>query len=127
MNFLKILLLFATAAIFAVTVAAISNAGWNWPAVFFGDIAGLDWRAQFNVDFSVHLLLLATWIQWREGSNGRGFVFGFLSMVMGGMFGFPYLAHAIYRGQGDPKRVLLGVHASASEPSALGPGSAAQA
>jgi hypothetical protein len=85
--------------------------GVNWPAVFFGDLLDLDWRSQFNIDFLIHLVLLATWISWREGFTVRGFVFGFLSIFLGGMFGFPYLLHAIYKASGDPGAILLGVHA----------------
>ena len=111
MPLLKGFLLLSTVLIYLVTGLAVAEMGLNWPAVFFGDIAALDWRAQFNVDFLVHLVLLATWIWWREGSTVRGFVFGFLSIFMGGMFGFPYLLLAILGAKGDPVRVLLGVHA----------------
>ena len=111
MNSLKALLLLSTVGIYVVTALAISSGGWNWPAVYFGDVAALSWRSQFNVDFLVHLALLASWIFWREGSNLRGFAFGFLSVFLGGMFGFPYILSAVYRAKGDPRRVLLGSHA----------------
>lgn len=48
---------------------------------------------------------------WREGFTAKGYIFGFLSVFMGGMFGFPYLLHAIYKAKGDPKLMLLGVNA----------------
>jgi hypothetical protein len=38
-------------------------------------------------------------------------MFGFLSIIMGGMFGFPYLLYATYKASGDPAAILLGVHA----------------
>ena len=110
MHALRIFLLVATLLIYAVTVIAIQQKGFNWPAVYFGDLLQGDWRTQFNADFLIHLFLLATWVSWREGFTRRGQLFGFLSIVMGGMFGFPYILYAIYRAGGDPRKVLLGVH-----------------
>ena len=40
----------------------------------------------------------------------KGHVCGFLSIVMGGMFSFPYILYAIYVAKGDPKGILLGEH-----------------
>ncbi|WP_216700290.1 hypothetical protein [[Leptolyngbya] sp. PCC 7376] len=55
-------------------------------------------------------MLLGTWISWREGFSLKGFVFGFLSIFLGGMFGFPYLLYTTYQAQGNPKEILLGIH-----------------
>ena len=110
MSFLRFFLAVSTVLIFAVTIAAVMQKGSNWPAVFFGDLVELNWRSQFNADFLIHLLLLATWISWREGFTPKGFFFGFMSIFMGGMFGFPYLLWATYKAKGDPKGVLLGIH-----------------
>lgn len=109
---LRIFLFFSTVLIFAVSIYAAVTNGVNWPAVYFGDFLYLDWRSQFNTDFLIHLLLLATWVSWREGFTTKGYVFGVLSIFMGGMFGFPYLLHATYKANGDPKAILLGVHFS---------------
>lgn len=106
---LRAFLLLSTVVIFAVTGYAVAAGGINWPVVFFGDLVELDWRSQFNADFLIHLILLATWVSWREGFSAKGHLFGFLSIFMGGMFGFPYLLHAIYKAGGDPRRVLLGI------------------
>jgi hypothetical protein len=111
MTVLRIFLLISTVIIFAVSIYAAMTKGINWPVVFFGDLLHLDWRSQFNIDFLIHLFLLATWVSWREGFTPRGFVFGFLSIFMGGMFGFPYLLYATYKASGDPVRILLGVNA----------------
>ncbi|MEM9292418.1 MAG: hypothetical protein AAGD01_12110 [Acidobacteriota bacterium] len=110
MSPLRVFLAFSTVVIYAITVHAVVIAGINWPAVFFPDLLPLDWRSQFNADFLIHLLLLATWIWWREGSNAKGFLFGFLSIFLGGMFGFPYILIATFKAGGDPRKVLLGVH-----------------
>jgi hypothetical protein len=111
MTSLRTLLLISTVIIFAISIYALITKGANWPAIFFGDLIYLDWRTQFNTDFLIHLFLLATWVSWREGFTTKGFIFGFLSIFMGGMFGFPYLLHATYKASGDPKKILLGVHA----------------
>ena len=112
MTLLRIFLVISTVLIFAVSIYAVLTKGINWPVIYFGDLLYLDWRTQFNTDFLIHLLLLATWVSWREGFTIKGFVFGFLSIFMGGMFGFPYLLHATYQANGDPKTILLGVHAN---------------
>lgn len=108
---LRLFLLISTITIFLITIIAINNQGIFWPEVFFGDILSLDWRSQFNVDFLIHLLLLATWIIWREGNTIKGYIFGFLSIFMGGMFGFLYILFATYTAKGNPNLILLGTNA----------------
>lgn len=110
MTTLRALLIVFTIAIYLFTFAAVASYGVNWPAVAINDILALNWRSQFDVDFIFHLLLLATWICWREGFTAKGYAFGFLSIVMGGMFSFPYILYATYIAKGDPKEVLLGTH-----------------
>jgi len=68
----------------------------------------MNWRTQFDFDFIVHLLILALWISWREGFTAKGYFFGALSIVMGGMFSFPYLIHASLKSRGDVEMLLLG-------------------
>ena len=111
MKNLRVFLVIATLAIYAVTVVASLTEGLNWPAVAIGDLLALGWRSQFDTDFLVHLFLLATWVVWREGADTRAYVFGFLSIVMGGMFSFPYILHATYKARGEPKALLLGANA----------------
>ncbi|MEE2653131.1 MAG: hypothetical protein VYE54_10440 [Pseudomonadota bacterium] len=111
MNTLRIMLVTSTVAIYMLTVIAIMSQGWNWPAVAFNDLIALDWLTQFNFDFIIHLLLLASWIVWREGANAKAYAFGFLSIIMGGMFSFPYIIIATYKTKAQPSALLLGVHA----------------
>ncbi len=111
---LRSFLLLATVIIFAISIYVAFTSGVNWPKVYFGDILDFGWRSQFNIDFLIHLFLLATWIAWREGFTAKGYIFAFLSIFLGGMFGFPYLIVAIAKAKGDPKAVLLGIHASKS-------------
>jgi len=87
MTVLRLFLLTSTLIIFAITIYVAMKQGINWPSIFFGDIANLNWRSQFNVDFLIHLTLFATWILWREG----------------------YLL-ITYQANGDVKKMLLGTH-----------------
>ena len=110
MNALKIMLAISTLGIYTLTVLAIVVHGWNWPAVAINDLLALNWRSQFDFDFIIHLLLLASWVVWREGARKRAYVFGFMSIIMGGMFSFPYIIYATYQAKGKPRALLLGVH-----------------
>ena len=113
MSTLRVFLIVSTVIVFATTIYSgiTTPQGFNWPSVFFSDLVAMDWRTQFNADFLIHLFLLATWIWWREGGSGRGLLFGFLAISQGGMFGFPYLLYVSYKAKGDPRTILLGVHA----------------
>ena len=112
MTKLRIFLATSTVLIYAVTVIASVKDGVNWPAVAINDLMALNWRSQFDTDFLVYLLLGATWIAWREGGTTKGYLFGFLSVFLGGMFSFPYLLISSYQAGGDPRGILLGVHAA---------------
>ena len=120
MKVLRVLLIVATVAIYAITVIASLAQGLNWPAVAMADLLALGWRSQFDIDFIVHLFLLATWVTWREGADARAYIFGFLSTVMGGMFSFPYILYATYKAGGEPRALLLGVHAQLRNPALAG-------
>lgn len=108
MPILKGLLAISTFGIYALTLIAMAGEGINWPAVALSDLLMLNWRTQFNMDFIVHLLLCAAWIAWRERLTAKAWSFAFLSIVMGGMFTFPYLLYAIREAKGDTRRILLG-------------------
>ncbi len=105
---LRLFLIASTVAIYALTVIAWVSQGINWPAVAVGDLRALNWRSQFNFDFIGYLIVFAIWVAWREGATVKGYVFGFLSIVLGGMFSFPYLLHATYASDGDMRALLLG-------------------
>jgi hypothetical protein len=111
MELLRAFLLTAILAIVAVTLYATLSAGINFPAVFFGDLLKLDWRSQINTDLMLHAGLLGIWVAWREGATPTGIILGLLCLLLDAVFGFPYVLLATYRAKGDPKRLLLGVHA----------------
>lgn len=110
MKILNYFLALSTFLIYLFTVLAINGHGFNWPAVAIGDLISLNWRSQFDVDFLIHLFLLATWVIWREGATPKAYLFGVLSVVMGGMFSFPYIIYASIKAKGNVKAMLLGVH-----------------
>ncbi|MFG0291286.1 MAG: hypothetical protein ACF8CQ_24190 [Rhodopirellula sp. JB044] len=110
MNTLRAFLLVATVLIYTMTVLALLDQGFNWPAVAINDLMAFNWRSQFDTDFLVYLFLGAAWISWREGFTAKGYLFAFLSVFLGGMFTFPYLLLATYRANGDPFGILLGIH-----------------
>lgn len=76
--------------------------------VFVSDIVGLTWRGLFNVDFIVHLLLLAIWVMWRHRFSVAGILCGLLCLGGGALFSFPYLLVASLQAKGDLKRLMLG-------------------
>ena len=110
MNALKALLLVLWILLTGMTIYAVQVLGTNRGLVFISDFSH-PWRAQFNTDFSMHLLLFILWVVWREKSKAVGLVAGLLCL-MGGLFTLLYLLVAAYRAKGDPKKLLLGVHAN---------------
>ena len=111
MTLLRSFLSISTLLIYAVSIYVIVTMGINFPAVYFGDLLKLDWRSQFNTDLLIALCLFLIWVVWREGFTAKGFLFGLMFTSLGFMFGCPYLLYATYKAQGDPKTLLLGVHA----------------
>ena len=77
---------------------------------FFGDFA-YPWRAQFNFDFAIHLLLVAAWMIWRAPNRIVGAVFGLLAINLGALFTLAFLMVAGWRARGDLRAVLLGRYA----------------
>ena len=93
--------------LFALSAYAIGQMGFDAAgAVFLGDFVH-PWRAQFNADFSIHLLLMAAWMVWRSRSWPVGLVCGLLTICMGALFLLPYLALAWWRG-GSLENALSG-------------------
>lgn len=106
---LKILLVVFTLIIYAVTVIAFKELGPDEGMVFVTDF-NHPWRAQFNTDFSLHILLVALWVFWRE-ENIIARILCALGCFMGGLFTFPYLIISLLRCGGDVRKLMLGRHA----------------
>jgi len=111
MKAFKFLLVILWILIAAITARAFYELGSDGGMVFVTDFSHA-WRAQFNTDFSIHLLLFAIWVFWREKSKAAGLISALLCML-GGVFTLLYLLAAIYRAQGNVKAVLLGTHSNA--------------
>ncbi|MFK7814758.1 MAG: hypothetical protein AB8B92_00330 [Gammaproteobacteria bacterium] len=107
---LKLFLLLSWTLITVVTWKAVTLLGINWPSVFFGDILNHPWRAQFNIDFLIHLILFASWVVWRERSKITGAICGFLCIFGGGLFGFLYLLFISFQSKGNASTFFMGMH-----------------
>lgn len=109
MNAFRLLAVFLWGLIVAVTGYAVYTLGSDGGMVFLSDLSH-PWRAQFNTDLMIHLLLFASWVFWREQSKVAGAVCALLCL-MGGLFTLPYLLWAMHRAGGDMKLLLLGAQA----------------
>lgn len=99
-------LVVAWLAIMAVTVNAITTLGISGLGLFVTDFSH-PWRAQFNADFSVHLLLVMAWIVYREGRLWRGLLLA-LPVVLGSVYTLPYIFVATFRSRGRFAPLLRG-------------------
>jgi hypothetical protein len=109
MRVFQIFVLAMWVALLAITWRAVADLGLAGGNVFVSDLSH-PWRAQFNVDFLLHLILFAVWVFWRERSKPVGLVCAVLCFL-GGMFTFPYLLVAAFRARGDARALLLGARA----------------
>lgn len=110
MNVFRIVLLALWAVVMYVSVRAVQEMGMQAGEIFVGDFAH-PWRAQFNTDFSAHLLLMALWVIYREPKLWVGIPCAILSVMGGGAFSFAYILVATFRADGDVRKLLLGKHA----------------
>jgi hypothetical protein len=108
MNMFRIMLVVLCAALMVYTAIVIANHGTGLFGVFFGDIAVMAWPGQFNLDFSMLLLLMATWVAWRHQFSPGGFVLALIAGLCGALFLTLYLLVISFQTQGDVKAMLLG-------------------
>lgn len=112
MQILRAILIVGWVLVMWVSIHAVQAMG----ASASGDIFMRDfshpWRAQFNTDFSFHLLLMALWILYREKRLIRGIPFAVLSILVGGAFSLAYILVATFAAKGDFRRLLLGDRAA---------------
>ncbi len=104
----RIILAILWAAMMAYTAITIAHHGWNFFPVFFGDLAGMSWRGQFNIDFGSFLLLSSLWVMWRHHFSGGGIMLGLLAPIGGAVFLTAYLMVVSFQVRGDMKLLLLG-------------------
>ena len=111
MSAFRTLLIVLTIAVAGYTLAAVANEGINLLPHFLNPIFALTWQGQFNLDFMSYLVLSGVWMAWRGGLTGRSIALGLLAPPLGMPFFAPYLVYLTARTGGDPRKLLLGVHA----------------
>ena len=99
------------ALIVVYTMAAVANGGINLITPFLTPIFALNWQGQFNIDFTCYLVLSGIWMAWRGGFTGGSIALGILAPPLGILFFAPYLLYLVSKSRGDPRQLLLGVHA----------------
>lgn len=90
------------------TAITISNEGLNLFPAFFGDMAKMGWPGQFNVDFSIFLILSATWLAWRHHFSATGLIYGLCGFFLGTFFLTAYLLVISFKANGDITEMLIG-------------------
>lgn len=108
MTLLRAYLVLGWLAILGLTYVAVTKMGVMASGEVFIDDFAHPWRAQFNGDFALHLLLVAAWIAYRERSVPGRFVFPILAVMGGGAFTLLYLLVISFHEHGDLRGVLLG-------------------
>jgi len=110
-TFFRLLLCVGWLVLLVVSVKAVSAMGVDAAGqTFFNDFSH-PWRAQFNTDFGLHLLLVAAWMLWRSRSLVAGLLAGLLAIGLGGLFTLVFLLVVSTQEKGDLRKVLLGRHA----------------
>ncbi|HEX2591428.1 MAG TPA: hypothetical protein VHL34_08020 [Rhizomicrobium sp.] len=107
-------LLVAIVAILAYTIPVGLNHGWNFMATALADLAVMDWRGQFDIDFLFLLSLAGIWLAWRHEFSAAGLFLGVFTFFGGMPFLSVYLLYAISKNGGDMRKVLLGERRAAA-------------
>ena len=95
----------------SVSVHAAQSLGLGAAGSAFFQGFAQPWTAQFNTDFSLHLLLVAAWMIYRSRSWVVGLICAILAINLGGLFTLAYLLVVSVQAQGDMRKVFLGVRA----------------
>ncbi len=109
MSLFRVALLVLWIIVWVLVIRASVELGVGASAVFLDDFHH-PWRAMINLDFSIHLLLVALWILYRERSPVVGVLCALGEFIVGMPFTLMYLLVATFREKGDMRRVLLGRH-----------------
>lgn len=106
----RFLLVLILASIVVYTGIVVANHGLGLLPVFFGDMAGMGWPGQFNLDFMCMLGLSALWVAWRHRFRAVGIALALLAFFGGALFLSTYLLVESYRTDGNVQALLLGRH-----------------
>lgn len=110
MNLLRIVLVAAWVLLAYVTWHAIATLGSDGSYILFSDFAQ-PWRAQYYTDFILHVLLVSSWVFWREPSKAVGAACALACISGGALITLIYVFIGTYRAGGDARKLLLGKHA----------------
>lgn len=111
MTLIRFVLIAMIVLIVVFTLTAVANGGLNLITPFLSPIFAFSWQGQFNVDFVCYLVLSGIWMAWRGGFTRRSIALGLMAPPLGILFFAPYLLYLIGQTSGDPRKLLLGVHA----------------
>ena len=114
MTLFRIFLAAIITAVSIYTTIIIANHGMGLYPVFFGDIADMTWRGQFNVDFLCFLLMSGVWVAWRHEFSLNGLLLGFAAFNLGAPFLAGYLLIEGYRTKNSAALLLGSARATRS-------------
>jgi len=104
----RLLLVLIFTAITLYTGVVVAHHGLDLLPVFFGDMAGMAWPGQFNLDFMCMLALSGLWVAWRHRFGAAGIALGLAAFFGGALFLSAYLLVASFRADGNVEALLLG-------------------
>ena len=107
----RVLLIAMAVIIFAFTALAVQDGGFDFVTPFVAPILAGRWQGQFNVDFSLYLVLSGAWMAWRSGFSRGGIALGLFAPWFGMAFFAPYLLYLTVQKPRSLEHVLLGVRA----------------
>lgn len=108
MTALRILLVMFWLLITGYTLVTVANHGLNFFPTCFRDIGLMGWPGQFDLDFSLYLLIAALWIAWRLQFTAAGVLIAVFSPVGGMIFLSAYLLFIITTEKPNMTQLLLG-------------------
>ena len=112
-TFFRLALTAAWLLVLAMTLQASIYGGPNgWLSAFASEMRQ-PWPAQFDTDFTVHLVLVAGWIVFRARTLALGLLFGVFAVLGGSLFSLAYLLVVSFQVGEDWRTLLLGRHARA--------------
>ena len=82
--------------------------GWNFVPFYLADLERMGWPGQFDLDFTILIILAALWIAWRSHFSAIGIVLALLTIPFVSMLLTAYLLYLSWRERGDVVRMLVG-------------------
>lgn len=108
----RTVLLLLWALVTYVTVVAIGAHGIDAATtVFAQDLLAGNWRSQFNTDLLAHIVLVASWVAWRQKFSPLGILLAVLC-ILGGLFSLLYVLILSFYHRGDLRAVVMGKQVS---------------